>query len=110
MITEDRLIVDSLLTCVKAAFDEVNTTRVEKIQSDALRDINLYGQHGVFDSLQLVDFIMILEEKIDEQIGANVSIVSEKAFSRQVSPFATVSTLVDFVAEELDPVHAAHNS
>ena len=101
MIIQDGLLHNSLMSCINDAFDEINTTRIEKIQTDALIDIHLYGQHGVFDSLQLVDFIMVLEEKIVERVGAPVSIVSEKAFSRQVNPFATVTTLLDFVAEEL---------
>lgn len=106
MIIQDGLLHNSLMSCINDAFDEINTTRIEKIQTDALIDIHLYGQHGVFDSLQLVDFIMVLEEKIVERVGAPVSIVSEKAFSRQVNPFATVTTLLDFVAEELAPEHA----
>lgn len=107
MMTEDMVLQDALMKCIKDALDEVNATRVDKIPTSALKDVYLYGQHGVFDSLQLVDFIMILEEKIVEQVGAVVSIVSEKAFSRRVNPFGKMSTLLDYVAEEIAPVHAA---
>lgn len=101
MITEDKLIRASLIGCVKDALEEVNTTRIEKIPTDSLLDIYLYGQNGVFDSLQLVDFIIILEEKIAEQIGAALSIVSAKAVSRRVNPFRQVSSLLDYVEEEI---------
>jgi acyl carrier protein len=110
MITEDMVIRDALMICVKDAVDEVNTTRVEKIPTNALNEVYLYDQQGVFDSLQLVDFLMILEEKIVERVGASVAIVSERAFSRRVNPFGKVSTLVDYVAEEIAPAHAALSS
>ncbi len=101
MITEHMVIRDSLMRCIKDALDEVNTTRAEKIPTDDLDDIYLYGQQGVFDSLQLVDFVVIFEEKIAERVGAIVSIVSAKAVSRKVNPFRQVSTLVDYVVEEI---------
>jgi hypothetical protein len=101
MTIKDLALRDSLLKCIKDAFDEVNSTRAEKIPTDALDEIYLYGQQGVFDSLQLVDFVVILEEKVAERIGAVVSIVSPKAVSRKANPFRQVSSLVDYVIEEL---------
>src|SRR5690348_9356111 len=92
---------ETLMRCIKDSFDEVNNTRIEQIPTDALPDVHLYGQQGVFDSLQLVDFIVILEEKIAEQLGANLSIVSPKAVSRKVNPFRDVSRLVDYIVDEL---------
>lgn len=106
MRTEDQLMRDALMRCIKDALDEVNTTRVEKIPTEALDDVYLYGQQGVFDSLQLVDFVMIFEEKVAERVGAVVSIVSAKAVSRTVNPFRKVSTLVDYVIEEIALVPA----
>ena len=110
MITEDKVIRDSLMKCAKDALDEINTTRVDRIPTAALDDLYLYGQHGVFDWLQLVDFIMVFEEKIAEQVGANVSIVSAKAVSSKVNPFSKVSTLVDYVVEEIALVPATADS
>lgn len=109
MTTEDQVLRDSLLKCVADAFDEVNATRDERIPTDELHDVCLYGQRGVFDSLQLVNFMIIFEEKIAERVGVSVSIVSENAFSRKVNPFRKVSSLVDYVVEELAPVPATQN-
>lgn len=92
---------EALMRCIKDSFDEVNHTRPEKIPADALQNVNLYGQQGVFDSLQLVGFMVILEEKIAEQLGANLSIVSPKAVSRKVNPFRDVSNLMDYLVDEL---------
>lgn len=110
MIIEGKLIRASLIECVKDALDEVNTTRIEKIPTDSLLDIYLYGQGGVFDSLQLVDFIIIFEEKISERIGAALSIVSAKAVSSKVNPFRKVSSLLDYVEEEIGLVPTTKDS
>lgn len=109
MTSEDKALRDSLMQCVKDALDEVNATRDERIPTDTLSDLHLYDQRGVFDSLQLVNFMVIFEEKIAERVGVVVSVVSEKAFSRKVNPFSRVSTLVDFVVDELAPASAARD-
>jgi hypothetical protein len=110
MVTEDKVIRDSLMKCAKDAFDEVNATREEQIPTNALNEVYLYGQQGVFDSLQLVDFILIFEEKIAEQVGAAVTIVSAHALSTKVNPFGTVSNLIDYVANEISCVPALMES
>jgi acyl carrier protein len=92
---------DSLLQCIKEGLEEVNTTREEKIPTDALEELRFYGDGGVFDSMQLVSFLMVVEEKMADQLGIVLSIVSEKAVSRKVSPFSNVSTLVDYLLEEI---------
>lgn len=110
MDTQNEVIRDTLMKCAKDAFNEVNATRVEQIPTNALNDVYLYGQQGVFDSLQLVDFILIFEEKIAEQVGAAVTIVSAHALSTRVNPFGTVSDLVDYVADEIRRVPATKDS
>jgi hypothetical protein len=101
MIAEDKIVRESLMKCIEDALEEINTRRVEKIPANVLNNIYLYGQHGVFDSMQLINFLMIVEENIADRIGAAISIVSEKAVSRRVSPFRSVSTLMDYLLEEI---------
>jgi hypothetical protein len=110
MYTDNKAIRDALMKCAKDAFDEVNATRVEQIPTNALNDLYLYGQQGVFDSLQLVDFILIFEEKIAEQVGATVTIVSAHALSTKVNPFGTVSHLIDYVVDEISCMPATKES
>jgi hypothetical protein len=92
---------ESLLKCIKDSLDEVNTMREEAIPTDAFDEVHLYGDTGVFDSMQLVSFLTVVEEKIADELGINVTIVSERAVSRKISPFSNVSTLVDYLLEEI---------
>lgn len=93
---------ESLLQCIREGVEEINGMRDEKIPTGALDEVGLYGGGGSFDSMQLVNFLMIVEEKIEERLGIAVLIVSERAVSRKVSPFTSVSTLLDFLVEEIE--------
>lgn len=61
----------------------------------------LIGEDSVMDSFDFVSFVSILEEKIADETGRTVSIVSEKAFSKKYSPFKTIDRITDYVAELL---------
>lgn len=92
---------ESLLQCIKDSLDEVNSMREEAIPTDAPDTVLLYGASGVFDSMQLVSFLTVVEEKIADQLGISITIVSEKAVSMKVSPFSNVETLVSYLLEEV---------
>jgi D-alanine--poly(phosphoribitol) ligase subunit 2 len=61
-------------------------------------DTILFGDEGVLDSIGLVNFIVSLEQKIQEEFGAFIPIADEKAVSQKNSPFRTVKTLVEYAA------------
>ena len=59
----------------------------------------LVGGEAVITSLGLVSFIADVELSLDEEYDLEVVLVSEKALSRQRSPFRTVDTLADYIVE-----------
>ena len=61
--------------------------------------VKLLGKEGVMDSLDFVNFIMDLEERVLEETDKDISILSEKAFSRKKSPFYDVESLSEYIAE-----------
>jgi hypothetical protein len=104
---EDAGMRETLLQCLREGVEEINVTREEKIPTNELEGINFYGDGGVFDSMHLINFLMIVEEKVVEQVGVPITIVSEKAVSRKVSPFSNVSTLIAFLVEEIEEARGA---
>jgi hypothetical protein len=94
-------VTDRILTIIAAAVDEINRTREEKIPTSDLLDLCLYGDAGVFESMHLVSFLSLVEENLEDEFGVEVSLASEKAVSRRVSPFSSVRRLVGFIEEEL---------
>ncbi|ARZ72391.1 hypothetical protein SMD11_6815 [Streptomyces albireticuli] len=92
---------DRLLTLVKDVVEEVNERRDEKIPTAELPSLALYGDNGVFDSMQLVNFLTQVEEAVEDAYDEEISLTSEKAVSQRVSPFSRVSRLIDFIEAEL---------
>jgi hypothetical protein len=88
-------------SCVHMAIVDVNHMRKEKIATDCVDEIMLYGNQGIFDSMGLVRFLMTVEEIFREQHGIELQLMSEKAMSRTTSPFSSIKTLKKFIAEEI---------
>lgn len=55
----------------------------------------------VMQSMDFVAFLMLVEDMIYEQTGKHVQLMSDKTFSRSVSPFRTVATLAEYVGAYL---------
>ncbi len=61
----------------------------------------IFGPDGALDSLDLVNFLADLEYRIDQVFGCEIVLASEKAMSRNRSPFRDVDTLSGYVVELL---------
>ena len=77
----------------------------EKDKDEALeisKDTILLDVDGKLDSLDFVTLIVIIEDNIFNKLGKNITIVSEKAFSKEYSPFKNVNTMTEFIAELME--------
>jgi len=92
---------EEINSLIAESMSEMNETRSEKIPLGKLGSVVLYGEWGVFDSLQLVNFLMNLEEKISDKLDLSLSLTSDRAVSRKVSPFRSPEHLADFILEEI---------
>lgn len=61
--------------------------------------VTFYGMDGIFDSLDLVRFIIYLEEEITKHTYQKVSLRTDKAFSHRRNPFVSLASLEEFVKE-----------
>ena len=61
----------------------------------------LIGKNGILDSLSFVAFIIAVEQKINSEYAANISINNEKAFSQSKSPFGSIGSLAEYIASLL---------
>lgn len=68
----------------------------EPFDSDA-SDWEIYGRQGLLNSLQLMQYIVDLEEKYLQLTGKVIVIASAKALSHRESPFRTLDTLAGFI-------------
>lgn len=60
-------------------------------------DTIIMGVESDLDSLDLVEFITLIEDKIELQKGYYISISDENVMSSKNSPFKTVSTLKQYI-------------
>ena len=59
----------------------------------------LFGKSGQLDSLNLVMLIMAIEDSTEENLGHRLSLADDRAMSREKSPFRTIGSLIDYMAE-----------
>ncbi len=62
---------------------------------------HLIGKAAVLDSLALVTLIVELEQRIEEEYEAALTIADDRAMSQKSSPFRTVGSLVSYVEQLL---------
>ena len=70
--------------------------------NDVGLETRLIGSSGVFDSMDLVNFIVELEENIEESFDIEISLADEKAMSRRTSPFVNVKSLSTYIIERIN--------
>lgn len=93
---------ERILRAVYRAIDEVNKQLPKGIYLNKSPDEVLYGKSGKLESLDFVTLIMEVEEKINEEFGGDaITIADENLLSKEKSPFSTISTLTDYLAEYL---------
>lgn len=87
-------IVEILIRIIDEYFES------QDIKENASEETVLFGKNSVLDSMGLVGVIIDIESKfLDEDI--EISLTSEKAMSRRQSPFRTISTLAEFIEEQI---------
>ena len=86
------------------AVNEYNQTFDQGGQIQTSKELPLSGQGGALDSLELINFIIIVERRVNAASGRGLQLVTGEALSRGESPFSTLESLEKFIREILDPV------
>lgn len=92
---------DKIYSIVTDTIKEFNEDLENKIDLSDGKETELFGGRSALDSLELVNLIVAIEEKVSDEFNKNITITSEKAMSRHVSPFKTVGTLSGYIEELL---------
>lgn len=86
---------------VEQAIDEVNEVSDNGHRVEKTDDFKLLGSDNV-DSLGFINLISSIEAAIQDSTGRFVTLVNEDVLTGSDHPFATVGSLVEFVAKSLD--------
>jgi hypothetical protein len=90
------------LKLIYEVIDELNLELEENARLEKSVDAKIFGQGSVLDSMGLINFITLIEEKIEEETGKFISIADERAMSLESSPFQSVSSLKAYIDVLLD--------
>jgi acyl carrier protein len=84
---------------ILASLKEFNEEEDESNLLEVSKNTILLDKKGKLDSLGFVTLVVIIESNIFNKLDKNITIVSEKAFSKKYSPFKNVESLTEFIVE-----------
>lgn len=88
------------------SIEELNCNLKEENKLDKSINTVLYGQKSKLDSLGLVNLIVDVEQRFQDEFGTSINLADEKALSQKNSPFLSVKTLSDYILLLLNENHA----
>lgn len=92
---------DRILGAIYFCIDEFNRQRETDGQLGLSPNTMLYGAEGQLDSLALVHLIVAVEQRIEDEFGVSLTLADDRALARKGSPFRSVATFADYIAERL---------
>jgi acyl carrier protein len=96
---------EKVKTLLLHLIEEINGFPETEYKIEPTLDEILVGEQSALDSLGFVQFIIFIEQKIEEEFGVQISIVDEKAFAQKNNPFKTVGSLLEFIVSRLEDVN-----
>ena len=88
-------IVEIVLNQVRSLVE----TLPESQKFDVTEQTVLFGRDSNIDSLSLVSVIVDLEMLFSDDHGFDISLTDDRAMTREISPFDSVTSLVDYIFE-----------
>ena len=84
------------LKIIYEVIDKVNE-EFEGVELKKDLDTVIMGNESNMDSMDLIEFITLIEDKIEMNSGNYISISNENVMSSKNSPFRTVSSLKEYI-------------
>lgn len=92
---------DKIKSVVFEAIDEINQQLLEQQRLSKSPEVVLVGGEAMLDSMAFVNLIVAVEEKMVNEFGVNITLVDERAFSQDETPFKTIGNLIDYISNLL---------
>ncbi len=81
--------------------EAVRKVIIETLPPGLGENSRIFGGSAPLDSLGLVNFLADLESRLMDEFGREVVLASDRAMSRERSPFRDVPALTEYVVELL---------
>ncbi len=90
---------NDILEAIYASIDQVNRQNPDAKPIRKALDTPLYGSKSDLDSLGLINFVVGVEQNIEQKFQVAITLVDDRALLQEILPFSTVQALVDYVEE-----------
>lgn len=90
---------DEIYALLAEAFSE--TQKGSEIIHEFDRDKQLLGEDGIFDSLDTMLFLDLVDEKLGKKLGRDIDLVDGDVFARENNPFANMGSMAEYIAERI---------
>ena len=84
-----------------SAVDLLNDELPPKQRLTKTPETIVFGRDGKLDSLALVNFLLLTEQKLEDEFNFPISLADERAMSQERSPFRTIATMADYIGQLL---------
>ncbi len=91
-----------VIECIYAALDEVNQDRGDAPPLEKSPKTPIHGSESALDSLGLVNFVVVVEENVEQAFDVPIVLGDDRALSRDPSPFESVEELADYITTLLE--------
>jgi acyl carrier protein len=85
-----------------AAIDEINLQLSKEKRLEKSLDTVLLGDNSGLDSVEFITFVVVTEQKIENEFGITITLTNEQAISKEKSPFKDVGNLTEYISELLE--------
>lgn len=96
--------IERIQVCIYNSIDEWNKNSKEDTKLAKSEDTVLMGENSKLDSLGIVNFIVSVEENIEDEFDQSILLADEKAMSSEESPFANIKSLTVYISNLLENV------
>ena len=89
----------NILAAIYRAIDWINEDLPSDRKLVKAADTRLLGPESVLDSMRFVTFIIATEREIENAFGVALTLTDERALSMKASPFRSVQSFADYIAD-----------
>jgi acyl carrier protein len=82
---------------VISTFKQVAQDNEKPLDGEPNSGTAIMGQDSPFDSVDLVTFIVALEQTLEDDWNASIILADDRAMSQAVSPFKTIGSISDYI-------------
>ena len=87
---------EGVLYSIYLAVDEFNSILPPERPLSKSPDTALIGEGGSLESIELVNLVLAVEQRIDEDHGVSISLADDRAMAQTRSPFRPLGTLAEY--------------